>query len=109
MELNTHQVVNILRDKDIHVGASTISNWAKKGLIVGWQSISRRWYFESESILSAISDGTIPPSIGRERRYSDEQRQQMKELKESGKTLLSIAKIYKCDQSFVSLVVRGLR
>ena len=109
MEINTIQAVEMLKESAIDVGPSTVINWAKKNLIRGWQSVSKRWYFDSESITSAVGKGAIPPPAGRQRRYTNEQREEMKRLRMAGKKLSQIAKTYNCDQSFISLVVRGLR
>ena len=107
MELSANQAKNYLDEKGIK--SASLINWIKSGLIDGWQDVSKRWYVDSVMLDQAISSGSIPPKIGKPRRYTEQDKTKMKRLRVSGKTLLSIAELFECDESYISLVINDKR
>ena len=109
MEVNLSQAKQYFGTNGISVCTSTIAQWIKNGYIEGWQDVSNRWYTDTKSIDNAIQSNIIPPKLGLPNRYTEQNKQQMKVLRNQGKTLLQIATQFSCDESYVSLVIRDKR
>lgn len=106
MELNLKQATDYLETKGIITPLSTLRSWLQRGYVSGWKDLTNRWYTTTENIDDAISSEKIPPVYSR---FTEEQKAEMTAMKKSGMKLREIAKIFKCDDSYVSLVYRGLR
>lgn len=90
----------------VEASTSAISNWIKRGHLEG-QKGSKLWFTTQEALDKAMGD-TIPPKAGRKRAFTKEQREKM--VRMYGKhSLKEIAKYFCCSESYVSLVVRGMR
>ena len=88
---------NVVSEK---IKGGTVKRWLQRGFITG---------LTSSHIDDAVKNHTIPPKSGKPKRFSFEDKLNMIKLRENGKSLTEIAKMYGCSDSYVSLVVRDLR
>ena len=109
MEMNATQAAGWLKEKGVDIQPSTFTKWLRLGYVEG-RKAGKSWYAESGDVQAALDAGAIPPSAGRPGRFTADQKQLMVDLRNRDKQSLSaIASRFGCDQSFVSLVSRGLR
>jgi len=91
---------------DVEVTSTSVINWIKREKLEGTKGT--RWFTSQLAIDTAMASNTIPPKVGRQRKFTKAQREQMCKMR--GKhSLKEIAKHFGCDDSYVSLVCRGLR
>lgn len=95
----------------ITVSNVTIVKWIKNGLLDGKQDKHgrRMWSITREAIDEAVAKAAVPPKVGRKRTYTREQRATMVEMRSKKHSIREIAAYFGCDESYVSLVTRGLR
>jgi len=91
---------------DVEVTPTSVINWIKGEKLEGTKGT--RWFTSQLAVDTAMASNTIPPKVGRQRKFTKAQREQMCKMR--GKhSLKEIAKHFGCDESYVSLVCRGLR
>ena len=90
----------------IDVTPTSVINWIKMEKLEGTKGT--RWFTSQVAVDTAMASKMIPPKAGRQRKYTREQRAQMCAMR-SNHNLKEIAKHFGCDQSYVSLICRGLR
>jgi hypothetical protein len=106
--MDSKQARAYLAERGLDVKQGTLLHWYRLQHVDA-EKIGGRWLTTEEALDRAIHTKNIPPRAGRRRRFSREDREAMCKMHASGKTLKEIASRYGCDQSYVSLLVRGLR
>ena len=107
--MNMSEAVQYLKDEyEIDVKGSTVVGWIRAGHLKGEKPVGR-WLTTEEAIDESMSKNAIPPKAGRKSRYTRKQREQMIHMRAKEKSLKEIAAYFGCDDSYVSLVTRGLR
>lgn len=92
----------------ILVTRETVLKWFQKGYIKAEQMDNGRWWATEEAVDTAVQEHSVPPKVGRKRKFSREDRLKMVKMCEKH-TLKEVAKHFQCDISYVSLVRRGKR
>lgn len=106
--MDSKRAIDYLEERGLPVKRGTLLHWYRNGYVEATK-VGKRWITTEDALDEAIHKKNIPPKAGRKRRYSKEQRERMCKLYAGGKTLSSIASMFGCDESYVSLLVRGLR
>lgn len=93
----------------ISVLPGTVTKWLKLGYVDG-EKDGGRWLVSKEAIDDAVDSRSVPPKSGRRPRLSRKQKKQIRDMYDKKDwTLKQLAHHFNVSESYVSLLVRGLR
>ena len=107
--MNTNEAREYLvKSHGVNVQTTTITKWLKTGIVKGIKTT--RWEVSEQDIDAAIESKQIPRTSGRPSGITKEQKQQMRDMfDKKGWSQKGIANHFNISESYVSLILHGLR
>lgn len=97
------------RKHGIVVQPGTVTKWISRGYLVG-EKMGGIWDVSDETLDDAIESRDIPRKNGRKATLSKETRSQIRDMFDKGGwSQKELAKHFGVSESYISLIVRGLR
>lgn len=107
--MNTRETAKYLQEQHgIDVSQALVLKWLNRGYVNAIQGENKRWNTTEEDVDLAVESHSVPPKVGRKRKFSREDRLKMVRMCNKH-TMKEVAAMFGCDISLISRIRKGTR